>query len=104
MATVAEPRLEDIPRLAGLFRLMGEPSRLRIMTDLTWHGELEMVDFLRRLELSEPSIRSHLRELRARRALVSRLEGRHNVYSLTEGWPDRVKAVLAAIEADPSTA
>jgi DNA-binding transcriptional ArsR family regulator len=76
----AEATDEAVIHLAGLFRLMGDPTRLRII--LTCLNEPTSVgDIASRLDLSQSLVSHHLRLLRAARVLKGQRQGKQMFYS-----------------------
>ena len=71
---------EAVTRLADLFRLMGDPTRLRII--LTCLSEPTSVgDIANRLDISQSLVSHHLRLLRAARVLKGERRGKQMFYS-----------------------
>ena len=70
----------DVGQLADLFRLMGDPTRLRIiLACLT--DPISVGDIASRLELSPSLVSHHLRLLRAARVLRAERRGKQMFYS-----------------------
>ncbi len=74
---------EDVERLADLFRLMGDPTRLRIILTCL-HQPISVGDIARQLELSSSLVSHHLRLLRAARVLRSERRGKQIFYSAAD--------------------
>ena len=91
--TVVTPTLDEdqMSRLAGMFRLMGDPTRLRII--LACQGEPTPVgEIARRLHLSPSLVSHHLRLLRAARVLRARRQGKQMLYAAAD---DHIRCVIA---------
>ncbi|MFA9444513.1 ArsR/SmtB family transcription factor [Egicoccus sp. AB-alg6-2] len=74
----------EAEQLAELFRLLGEPSRARILYALVEAGELCVGDLAELVEASETSVSQALRLLRTAGVVRSRREGRHVHYRLDD--------------------
>lgn len=66
----------------ALFRSLGDPARLAIVTRLA-EGEARVVDLTRLLGLAQSTVSKHLACLRDCRLVDYRVEGRQSFYSLT---------------------
>ena len=77
--------------LAELFKLIGEPSRARILHALLIAGELRVGELAVVCGISETSTSHALRLLRTAGAVRSRRDGRSVIYRLDD---DHVRAVL----------
>ncbi len=85
--------LEDgrVGELADMFRMMGDPSRLRIL--LACMGEpVSVGEIARRLGLSQSLVSHHLRLLRATRLLRAERRGKQVFYGAVD---DHVRNVVA---------
>ena len=74
---------EDVATLAETFRLLGDPSRLRIVLSCL-DGPASVSEIVGRVGLSQSLVSHHLRLLRASRLLKSGKEGRQVFYSLPD--------------------
>ena len=74
---------EDVERLADLFRLMGDPTRLRIILTCL-RQPISVGDIARQLDLSSSLVSHHLRLLRAARVLRSERRGKQIFYSAAD--------------------
>lgn len=86
------PKLEDeqIAELAELLRLLGEPTRLRVL--LACLAEPACVgDIAARVAIPRSLVSHHLRMLRASRFLRSTRNGKQIIYSPVD---DRVRCIL----------
>ena len=87
-----EERLSEdaVHELAEVFRLMSDPSRLRIvLTCLT--EPVSVSDMASRLHLTPSLVSHHLRLLRAARLLTADRQGRQVFYQVTD---DHVRRML----------
>ena len=83
--TTAADRLgeDEVYELAEMFRLMSDPSRLRIiLTCLT--DQVSVGDMASRLGLTPSLVSHHLRLLRAARLLQAERQGRQVFYQVTD--------------------
>ena len=79
MITVSEAE-----ELAGLFRLIGEPTRARMLSALLEAGELCVADLAATVDAPETSVSHALRLLRTAGVVRNRREGRHVFYRLDD--------------------
>ena len=82
-----------VQELAEVFALLGDPSRLRLLTALLEAGELCVGDLAAVAGLGESAVSHALRLLRAHRVVAVRRSGRMAYYSLCDG---HVRALLTA--------
>ena len=78
----AKPHGRGQPEATQLFRLLGEPTRLRIALLLADAGEMHGRALEGRLGLSEPRVSSHLKWLRLGGLVEFRQEGRRHYHRL----------------------
>lgn len=81
---------EHISHLADLFRLMGDPTRLRIIL-VCLRDSINVGDIAARLELSQSLVSHHLRLLRAARVLRAERRGKQMFYSAMD---DHIQCVI----------
>jgi DNA-binding transcriptional ArsR family regulator len=74
---------EAVDALAEVFKLLGDPTRVRILDALT-HGERCVCDLASLVGLSESAISHQLRLLRSSRLVRVRRAGRMAFYSLDD--------------------
>ena len=74
---------EHVEALAETFRLLGDPSRLRIVLSCL-EGPASVGEIVGKLGLSQSLVSHHLRLLRATRLLKAGKEGRQVFYSLPD--------------------
>jgi DNA-binding transcriptional ArsR family regulator len=88
-ARVADTRrrlvdLDEAERLAGLFRLLGDRSRVRILFALAEAGELCVCDLAAAVGVAEPAVSQALRLLRTAGVVRARRDGRTVWYRLDD--------------------
>lgn len=88
-----------IDAAAGLFRALGDPSRLAILEHLHL-GPHRVVDLVAHLGLAQSTVSKHLACLRDCGLVDSRPEGRASVFSLVEDVPVRALLVAAGAVLD----
>ncbi len=69
--------------LAGVFRALGDPTRLRIISALA-EREFCVGDLTLALEMAQPAVSHQLKDMRALRLVKSRKEGRRVYYRLDD--------------------
>lgn len=80
---------DEYARLAELFRVMGDPTRLRILHALE-HGEMCVCDLAGYLQVSESAVSHHLRLLRQLHLVVNRRKGPILYYRLDDDHISRL--------------
>lgn len=83
---------DEAGHLAELFRLLGDPTRVRILYALLAAGELCVHDVATTVEASETKVSQALRLLRTAGAVRNRRDGRHIYYRLDD---DHIRQLLA---------
>lgn len=78
-------------RLADIFKVLGDPTRIRILTLLS-HGERNVTDIAAELSMRQPAISHQLRLLRDARLVKPRRAGQAIRYSLDD---DHVVKLMA---------
>lgn len=78
------PSPDEAGALAGLFRLIGEPTRARILYALLGAGELCVCDLAATVDASQTSVSHALRLLRTAGVVRNRRDGRNVYYSLDD--------------------
>ena len=76
--------LEDAQLLAERFKLLSDPSRLRIIYALLEGGELCVGDLARLVEVSESATSHQLRQLRLVGLVKARKQGREVFYRVAD--------------------
>jgi ArsR family transcriptional regulator, lead/cadmium/zinc/bismuth-responsive transcriptional repressor len=74
---------DQTAELAELFRLLGEPTRLRIVTSCL-DGPMSVGEITERVALSQSLVSHHLRLLRAARLLKAGRRGKRVFYSIPD--------------------
>lgn len=77
-----------------LFRMLADPTRLRIIMLLTSEGELCVCELTHALELSQPKISRHLAHLRESSLLLSHRAGQWMYYRINPSLPDWAQSIL----------
>jgi ArsR family transcriptional regulator len=79
-----QPHVSDelVTNLVGLFKLVSDETRLRILYYLTQKSELHVRALSDLLHESQPAVSHHLALLRAAGLIERRREGKHNFYGL----------------------
>jgi ArsR family transcriptional regulator len=77
-----------------LFRMLADPTRLRILILLTAEGELCVCELTRALGLSQPKISRHLAHLRESSLLRSHRAGQWMYYRINPSLPDWAQSIL----------
>lgn len=81
---------DDAVELAEIFRIMGEPNRLRIAL-ICLDTPVSVNDIARRLGLSASLVSHHLGLMRATRFLIARRQGKQVFYQIRDA---RVRCVI----------
>jgi DNA-binding transcriptional ArsR family regulator len=82
----------QVDALAAIFKLLGDPTRLRILASLAEHGTLCVHELVAELGMRQPAISQQLRMLRAARLVRGVRAGREMHYSLDD---DHVLGLLS---------
>jgi DNA-binding transcriptional ArsR family regulator len=90
---------DEAARLAELFRLLGEPTRVRILTALLAAGELCVGDLATAVDTNETKVSQALRLLRTAGIVRNRRDGRHVFYHLDD---DHIRTVLQVSRDHPA--
>lgn len=91
----------DIAQLADMFRLMGDPSRLRIILSCL-HDPISVTEIAEQLELSQSLVSQHLRLLRAARVVASERRGKQIFYVAADEHIQCVIEDMVAHVSEPS--
>lgn len=83
---------DAITVMAETFRLLGDPTRLRVVQALS-HGELCVCDLAAMLGVGRTAVSNHLRLLRGMRLVSYRREGKLVYYTLAD---DHIAVLLNA--------
>jgi DNA-binding transcriptional ArsR family regulator len=76
---------QTIYRLAEVFKLMADKSRLKILIALAQDGELHVSALCELLGQSQPAVSHHLTLMRMTGLVGYRRDGKHNFYHLQSG-------------------
>ena len=77
------PRTEDFLTVADIFKLMDDPSRIRIYW-LLCHCEECVINISAIVEMSSPAVSHHLRQLKSGGLIVSRRVGKEVYYKAAD--------------------
>jgi DNA-binding transcriptional ArsR family regulator len=86
--------LPVIERVADRFRLLSDPTRLRLVNELHSSGELMVGELVERLDLSYASVSKQLAMLRAHGTVARRREGTKVFYRIVDPSLDEVCNVV----------
>lgn len=78
------PREEELSEVARVFKILGDPTRTRLLYALLEAGELCVCDLSAATGISEVTLSQSLRLLRASRVVTPRREGRNVFYRLSD--------------------
>lgn len=84
--------------LAGLFKLLSDETRLRILYFLMQKDEINVRTFCELLGQSQPAVSHHLAMLKEAGILDSRRDGKHNFYRI---MPKRVQEFVDLLFGGP---
>ena len=80
----AAPHEEALARLMGLFKLLGDPTRSRLLYALLEAGEMCLCDLSAATDTAEATVSQALRLLRTAGVVAGRREGRNVFYRLSD--------------------
>ena len=83
----------QIQGLAQIFHILGDPSRLQIVTTLIG-GELNVTQLCRKLRMSQPTVSRHLSILKMSSLAEARRDGKEIFYSITSAKRRVVKSLI----------
>ena len=78
------PAEDEVEGLSGLFRLLGDPTRVRLLSALLEAGELCVCDLAATIDASETTVSHALRLLRTAGVVRARRDGRTIHYRLDD--------------------
>ena len=84
MVREAAPREEALTRVTGLFQLLGDPTRSRLLYALLEAGEMCVCDLAAATDTAEATVSQALRLLRTAGVVAGRREGRNVFYRLSD--------------------
>lgn len=79
------PGREELATVTGVFKLLGDPTRARLLYALLEAGELCVCDLAAATSTAESTVSQALRMLRASGVVAGRREGRNVYYRLSDG-------------------
>ncbi len=85
---------EAAEQTAALLRVLADPARLRILSILMAAEEVCVCDFVEPLDLSQPTVSHHLKQLREAGFVSSERRGKWIYHSLRTDRLDEVRAAL----------
>jgi DNA-binding transcriptional ArsR family regulator len=85
----------EVGALTELFKLLGDPTRIRLLYTLEEAGELNVTDLAARVEVPETTVSHALRLLRTAGVVRNRKAGRMVYYSLDDAHVRQLLAVSA---------
>ncbi len=91
---------QQLATLARLFRLLGDPTRLRILTQLQ-DGERNVSTLVKKLRLAQPTVSHHLALLRTGDIVIARRAGKEVHYSINGDQPTSDKAIRQLFKNNP---
>lgn len=80
---IAAAPTEQVDELAEIFKVLADPTRLRILSALS-SGEMCVHDLCARVSMSQTAVSHQLRTLRQARLVAPRRAGREIFYSLDD--------------------
>ena len=84
LVTENAPRPEEIAAVAAVFKLLGDPTRAKLLYALLEAGELCVCDLAAATATTETTVSQALRLLRASSVVTGRREGRNVYYRLSD--------------------
>ena len=88
---------DTLNRMTAVFKLLSDPSRLKIVLALAQDGELHVSALCELLDQSQPAVSHHLTLMRMVGLVGYRRDGKHNFYHLAS---DHVRDLLEQFFAD----
>jgi DNA-binding transcriptional ArsR family regulator len=98
------PSLLPVRKAALLFRLLGEPSRLRLLLVLADRGEASVGDLAGATGLSQPAASNHLMLLRRGQVVDGRREGHKTFYRISSPLAAELLERVSAADSPVATA
>lgn len=92
------PSIKIVRNVAQILKLLGDPSRLRIVYALTAEREVNVTALARKLRLSQPTVSRHLSILRMSGLAENRRAGKEIYYAIVPKRKRSLKAILAKLE------
>lgn len=88
---ITMPPIDDVERLADLYKLFGDATRLRILFVLS-EAEVCVCDLAEKLDMTSSAVSHQLKVLKNGRLVKSRREGKSIFYSLAD---DHVRTIIS---------
>ena len=85
LAMEALPPLEVIEEISGIFKVLGDPTRARLLYTLLDAGELRVCDLAEATQVAETTVSQALRLMRSAGVVVRRRAGRNVFYRISDG-------------------
>ncbi|MGX5692763.1 ArsR/SmtB family transcription factor [Dermacoccus abyssi] len=85
LAMEALPPLEVIEEISSVFKLLGDPTRTRLLYTLLDAGELCVCDLAEATGVTETTVSQALRLMRSSGVVIGRRAGRNAFYRLSDG-------------------
>ena len=76
----SESQFTQLKDIAASFKLLADETRLRVLSLLMHHGELNVRTLCEQLDQSQPAVSHHLALLRDAGLIRARRDGKHNYY------------------------
>jgi len=92
--------MQDAAAVAGLARVLGDETRVRLLDELT-SGEASVSDLACRLDLDQPRVSTHLQLLRSSGLVDAHARGRSRVYALRGEAPTLALSTLRTLAGSP---
>jgi DNA-binding transcriptional ArsR family regulator len=84
LARVKAPDADELARVSAVFKLLGDPTRTRLLYALLEAGELCVCDLAEATGTAEATVSQALRLLRASGVVAGRRDGRNIFYRLSD--------------------
>jgi DNA-binding transcriptional ArsR family regulator len=88
---------KQVQSLAQIFRIFGDPTRLRILMTLT-EGEQNVTQICKKLRISQPTVSRHLSILKMSRIAEARRDGKEIYYSIPTASRRTLKSLIDRAE------
>ncbi len=92
---------DPVAEVSGLFKLLADPARLRILFLLRQYGELNVLALCEQLGCSQPAVSHHLGLLKQGQLITARSEGKFNYYYITSPRVETLIEAAQRADADP---
>jgi ArsR family transcriptional regulator len=87
----------QVQELAALFRVLSDPSRLRIFTTLLQEGPCNVSQLCAKVRMRQPTVSHHLSLLRMASLVHNRRQGKEIFYSTASGRLQRSRKLARSI-------